>query len=569
MRKNSKKIYLIQSLLFTCIVLIQIVIALFFYNEFYNQKNVDSLEDRLNEITNFQQIIEESRLEIFKAQKYLQDYVTTNKTSLLNSYFQSIERLTHNFDTIDSYKNKIAELDDLISFHKKSFKNLPNLNNVVDSIYQISKLDIIDNKSFEIERFIFKDSTTTEIIEVNIEHKNDSLPQKNFLSRLKDAFTNTVDVKKEVTIITTKHIDTLNSAAIENMIDSIIGVINLHYENELNKFTTYNSKINTKYEGIYNVYGELISISIEWMDLYTTAINDFSKNLRAEYSNANTKVSKIRYNIIFALIVLMFVVLAVVIYYVSQAFRYESQLQKANIAISKNLKFKNRILAMLNHEMRSPLHIVNLFVDRISNKSNDDNVLSQLDTIKYTNNQLIMQANQILNYVKNEEQDVPIVISKVNLSEEIESILNIFKPYIEYKKNNYLREVDIENNIFVMTDIVKIRQLFINIIGNANKYTDNGEVSVKIETKREKNILNFTTTISDTGVGINKNDLENLFSPYYQGVISDKVENLGVGLGLNLCKEIVDKLEGDIYVESKINRGTIVTFVLNFKLVDE
>ena len=569
MRKNSKKIYLIQSLLFTCIVLIQIVIALFFYNEFYNQKNVDSLEDRLNEITNFQQIIEESRLEIFKAQKYLQDYVTTNKTSLLNSYFQSIERLTHNFDTIDSYKNKIAELDDLISFHKKSFKNLPNLNNVVDSIYQISKLDIIDNKSFEIERFIFKDSTTTEIIEVNIEHKNDSLPQKNFLSRLKDAFTNTVDVKKEVTIITTKHIDTLNSAAIENMIDSIIGVINLHYENELNKFTTYNSKINTKYEGIYNVYGELISISIEWMDLYTTAINDFSKNLRAEYSNANTKVSKIRYNIIFALIVLMFVVLAVVIYYVSQAFRYESQLQKANIAISKNLKFKNRILAMLNHEMRSPLHIVNLFVDRISNKTNDENVLSQLDTIKYTNNQLIMQANQILNYVKNEEQDVPIVISKVNLSEEIESILNIFKPYIEYKKNNYLREVDIENNIFVMTDIVKIRQLFINIIGNANKYTDNGEVSVKIETKREKNILNFTTTISDTGVGINKNDLENLFSPYYQGVISDKVENLGVGLGLNLCKEIVDKLEGDIYVESKINRGTIVTFVLNFKLVDE
>lgn len=198
MRKNNKKIYLIQSLLFTCIVLIQIVVALFFYNEFYNQKNVDSLEDRLNEITNFQQIIEESRLEIFKAQKYLQDYVATNKSSLLNNYFQSIERLTHNFDTIDSYKNKIAELDDLISFHKKSFKNLPPLNNVVDSIYQISKLDIIDNKSFEIERFIFKDSTTTEIIEVNIEHKNDSLPQKNFLSRLKDAFTNTVDVKKRL-----------------------------------------------------------------------------------------------------------------------------------------------------------------------------------------------------------------------------------------------------------------------------------------------------------------------------------------------------------------------------------
>lgn len=349
----------------------------------------------------------------------------------------------------------------------------------------------------------------------------------------------------------------------------MINVINIHYENELNKFKIHNSRVNSKYEGIYKVYGELISLSTEWMDLYTVAIHDFSKNLRNRYSVENSRVGKMRHNAIFTLMVLMFIVLAIMIFYNRQAVRYEKELQEANQSISKNLDFKNRILAMLNHEMRSPLHIINLLVDRVRAKNSDKKSNEHLDSIKFANNQLLLQSNQILDYVKNEQKEIPIIESKVNLKQEIHSILTIFEPYIEYKNNRYLWEENIANDMVVMTDIVKIRQLFINLIGNANKFTDNGDITVRVVSEVDFENLYLSVVVSDTGIGISEQDLNSLFTPFYQGVISDKVVNLGVGLGLSLCKEIVEKLGGSIEVKSVINKGTTVIFRLKMNIIDE
>ena len=115
----------------------------------------------------------------------------------------------------------------------------------------------------------------------------------------------------------------------------------------------------------------------------------------------------------------------------------------------------------------------------------------------------------------------------------------------------------------VSSDLIKIHQLFYNIVGNANKFTEKGVI--KINTTIDENVnntLKFTVAISDTGSGISKEDLENVFESYYQGIISEKVNDIGAGLGLNLCKEIVELFEGNIKIESIINKGTTVTFSL-------
>ncbi len=74
------------------------------------------------------------------------------------------------------------------------------------------------------------------------------------------------------------------------------------------------------------------------------------------------------------------------------------------------------------------------------------------------------------------------------------------------------------------------------------------------------------TEISDTGVGISKSDLEKIFEPYYQGVLSEDVENLGAGLGLSLCKEIIGLYDGDISVSSEEGKGTTVHFSVNLNI---
>jgi signal transduction histidine kinase len=106
-----------------------------------------------------------------------------------------------------------------------------------------------------------------------------------------------------------------------------------------------------------------------------------------------------------------------------------------------------------------------------------------------------------------------------------------------------------------------------NILGNANKFTENGEIKVTVEVEPvNKNIISLTAKIKDSGSGISPSDIEKIFEPYYQGVLSEDVENLGAGLGLSLCKEIVELYDGNISVSSELGKGTTVVFTVNLNL---
>jgi signal transduction histidine kinase len=119
----------------------------------------------------------------------------------------------------------------------------------------------------------------------------------------------------------------------------------------------------------------------------------------------------------------------------------------------------------------------------------------------------------------------------------------------------------------VFSDNTKINQIFMNILGNANKFTENGKITVNTKSEfLDDHTVVLTAKISDTGVGISQTDLKNIFEPYYQGVLSTEVENLGAGLGLSLCKELVELYNGSISVESEQNQGTTVSFSINLEV---
>ena len=270
---------------------------------------------------------------------------------------------------------------------------------------------------------------------------------------------------------------------------------------------------------------------------------------------------------IIGLMVLMFIVSILIMYFTRIAFIYERKLNAANQQISENLNFKNRILGMLSHELRSPLKIIGIFINRINKKTTDESIKEYLKSISFTNNTLLMQANQILEYTKNQQVENKLVPVVFNLNQEVESILNSIEPYIQTRNNQFVVDKNIDPNLVVFSDNTKINQIFMNILGNANKFTENGQISVSTSAeKTDENTVVLTTKISDTGVGISKSDLKKIFEPYYQGILSNEVENLGAGLGLSLCKEIVELYEGNISVTSEQKQGTAVSFVINLKL---
>ena len=171
--------------------------------------------------------------------------------------------------------------------------------------------------------------------------------------------------------------------------------------------------------------------------------------------------------LLFGAIILMFIVSILIMILTRIAFIYERKLNKANKRIKENLNFKNRILGMLSHELRSPLKIIGLFINKINKKTNDDSIKEYLKSISFTNNTLLIQANQILEYTKNQQVENKLIPVVFNLKNEINAILTSIKPYIETRNNEFIISENINPEITIYSDNTKINQLFMNILGNA------------------------------------------------------------------------------------------------------
>lgn len=550
--------------LIVCILLIQLLIAAFFYNEFITGKNISFIEKQLKEIHSLENLTDNSRKDLLEAQGYFQQYVITENHAFLESYFTSLRKLGKNLDSISHYKNKYPRLQHRAASQKKDSLQIKKLQSLIDSTYEYSvKSDFkVGNNMPELKKY----NLDYNFDKFNVETKtySDTLKKKGFFGRLGDAISGKENVRKESTVITVKQGSVPNSANIKAEFDSIINLVNHHYTGEVRKIQVTMKERQNDDGRFYKIFSNLLVYGNGLMNIYEVAIKDSKTDLEKEYNKQNSKYSRIRMYLVFGAMILMFIVSILIMLLTRIAFVYERKLKAANDQISENLNFKNRILGMLSHELRSPLKIIGIFISRINKKTQDESIKEYLKSISFTNNTLLMQANQILEYTKNQHVENKLVLSVFNLKNEIQSILNSIEPYIETRNNELVIQEEINPELVVWSDPTKINQIFMNILGNANKFTENGRISVTIKTASvSENIVSLHTEVIDTGAGISPSDLRNIFEPYYQGILSEDVENLGAGLGLSLCKELAELYSGTISVKSEVNQGTTVIFSLN------
>lgn len=562
---------IVQYSFIICILLIQCIIAGFFYNEFVNNKNLNFIEKQLNEVHQLENLTDDSRKELNNAQNYFQEYVTSRDDQYLKSYFTSVNKLTKNLDSINNFKFQNPRVKTILVSHKKNVGETKNLKLLTDSTYQFST-----NANLRIPEALPKLKTYNynynfDKFEVQTKTYSDTVKKKGLFGRIGDAISGKENVRKDSVVVTVKGGKILDIPTVKGEVDSIVNSINKHYTKEVQKIrvNVNKNKDNGKNESVklFSTFNSLLVYSNELMRVYESAVKDSKTDLEKEYAAQNSKSNKIRKDLVIGLMILMFIVSILIMYFTRIAFIYERRLNAANLQIKENLNFKNRILGMLSHELRSPLKIIGIFINRINKKTTDESIKEYLKSISFTNNTLLMQANQILEYTKNQQVENKLIPVSFNLNNEVESILTSIEPYIQTRNNKFIIHKNIDPNIVVYSDNTKINQLFMNILGNANKFTENGEITVKTSAEPvDENTVILKTQITDSGVGISKSDLEKIFEPYYQGIISDEVENLGAGLGLSLCKELVELYSGNISVDSELNEGTTVSFSLNLKL---
>lgn len=555
-----------------CILLIQITIAGFFYNEFISRKNITFIDKQLKEVQSLENLTDDSRKELINAQDFFQKYVVSKDNQYLKAYFNSVDRLTKNLDSINNFKFQNPNLKSFSIARKKDSLKIENLKLLVDSTQEFSKNSDLKTTVQLPQLKKFDTDFNFEKFDVQTKTFSDSIPKKGIFGRLKDAFAGKENVRKDSTIVTIKSGKAAKSTKIKTELDSIITSANNHYLREVQKIrvsvTKYKDKDKDNSGDFYHTFNSLLVYSNKLMNIYDEAIKGSKSELEKEYKAQNSKNNRIREYLVLGLMVLMFIVSILIMYFTRIAFIYESKLKVANKQIGENLKFKNRILGMLSHELRSPLKIIGLFINRINKKTSDEDIKGYLKSISFTNNTLLMQANQILEYTKNQQVENKLIPVVFNLKSEIKSILTSIEPYIETRNNKFVIDDQIDPAIMVDSDDTKINQIFMNILGNANKFTENGQIKVFAATEIvDENTVTLVTKISDTGCGISQSDLEKIFEPYYQGVLSEEIENLGAGLGLSLCKEIIGLYSGNISVSSELNKGTTVSFSINLKRV--
>ena len=555
-----------------CILLIQITIAGFFYNEFISRKNITFIDKQLKEVQSLENLTDDSRKELINAQDFFQKYVVSKDNQYLKAYFNSVDRLTKNLDSINNFKFQNPNLKSFSIARKKDSLKIENLKLLVDSTQEFSKNSDLKTTVQLPQLKKFDTDFNFEKFDVQTKTISDSVPKKGIFGRLKDAFAGKENVRKDSTIVTIKSGKAAKSTKIKTELDSIITSANNHYLREVQKIrvsvTKYKDKDKDNSGDFYHTFNSLLVYSNKLMNIYDEAIKGSKSELEKEYKAQNSKNNRIREYLVLGLMVLMFIVSILIMYFTRIAFIYESKLKVANKQIGENLKFKNRILGMLSHELRSPLKIIGLFINRINKKTSDEDIKGYLKSISFTNNTLLMQANQILEYTKNQQVENKLIPVVFNLKSEIKSILTSIEPYIETRNNKFVIDDQMYPEIMVDSDDTKINQIFMNILGNANKFTENGQIKVFAATEIvDENTVTLVTKISDTGCGISQSDLEKIFEPYYQGVLSEDIENLGAGLGLSLCKEIIGLYSGNISVSSELNKGTTVSFSINLKRV--
>jgi Signal transduction histidine kinase len=566
MASETKHRQLIRYSLFACVLLIQIIILLFFYNEYFNAKKLRVIENQLKETRALKSLTNDSKKELFDAQNNLQKYINDNDQNNLELYFQALRKLTGNIDSIKIYENRNLFFKEAVDSIREEAFNLNNLEILIDSIYKRSQESQHAKTSFEIKNFEI--GNNAENFGVEVHHSSDSVVKKKLFSRLKDAIKGDVSTKRDTVFITATYGNTIDTDKIKEDFDNTINAMSNHYLNEIKRYQSHISITNSKSNNLYHIYDSLIVSGNNLMEIYDGTINNYNARLEEQYNEQNSTNNKIRRYAVLGLMILLFFVLVVIMYYTKQSFLYERELKAANEEIKRNLNFKNKILSMLSHEIRAPLKIMIIFIDRITKKTSDEKIIDYLKSISFTNNSLLIQANQILEYAKNQEKPIELKPIEFDLRNEIDTILHVFQPYIESRNNVIEIRNEIDPETIVLADNIKIHQVFTNILGNANKFTENGEIKVTVSTASvNTKTVRLYVTVSDTGIGISESDIEKIFEPYYQGMLSDEIDNLGAGLGLNLCKEIIDLFHGNISVKSTLRKGTIVNFEIDLNII--
>jgi signal transduction histidine kinase len=226
--------------------------------------------------------------------------------------------------------------------------------------------------------------------------------------------------------------------------------------------------------------------------------------------------------------------------------------RKIEDELKKSERLKTEFMNIAAHELKSPVTPIKGYLDLIISDKDASKQVKDWAKVSLRNSERLLRlVNDILDVSRLDTDTMRFDMEKLNPVEILDEISEDMKPAVEYKNLKFNTSIS-RDLPHIMGDRHRLSQVLKNLLVNAMKFTDKGQISIKAEKKKEYILI----SVKDTGIGVTSDELKKIFNKFYQAYTGDDRKNEGTGLGLFICKEIIRKHGGQIWVESQPGEGS-------------
>lgn len=232
-------------------------------------------------------------------------------------------------------------------------------------------------------------------------------------------------------------------------------------------------------------------------------------------------------------------------------------------------KAKSRFLSNMSHEIRTPINAIMGMNEMILREGMQDDIKQYATDVKNSANALLNIVNDVLDFSKIESGKLEIIPAEYNICSMVNDLKNMISVRARAKNLQFDVQVSPDIPMLLYGDDIRIRQILVNLLTNAVKYTEKGTVSLRVSGTKNNNMEKLHFEVEDTGIGISKEDLPKLYSPF-ERIEEKKNRSIeGTGLGLNITINLLELMGSRLKVESEFRKGSIFSFDLTQRILSD
>lgn len=554
------------------IILLALFLALFFGVRSSNQllKAIQGLSEPNRNLD----IIEGGINHLFMADNNFRIFIISGDSSNLNAYKDNLNSVSRIIDSLETSYSEFPELNNAsrnLKLHSEAAARFLHLRKLTDSLLiTIAKLDSLPITNIPIPQYATERfrAFTQELCSDTILISNVHTHKKGFINKVKSLFQDDIAENKVDTKVshTSRTLESASSIELSNTEVHFLNDIRNFYQLQLQQIAKGKRTLGIQETALINSNSRILQNLQDLFETSRTGEIELISTYRAEAKNEARKASHWLVGIAGFTLLLASIMFFMILRSLNKVKLYSLGLQRSKEASEKLAIQKSNFLTSMSHEIRAPLNNILGFAEQLSNESLSDEQMNLLDGISSSSDLLLSTVNQILDFSTLESGKMTFKSHTFNPFKVINEVVSTNQLRANHKKLIIKNLFNVDDNILLKGDAFRLKQVIPNLVDNAIKYSDSGEikVSANLEMVSEEK-ARLVVSVEDQGIGIPSDQLSNIFVEFSRiDDASMRPWQAGTGLGLPICKRIVEQQFGYLDVRSEVGIGTTFNFSIPY-----